>query len=80
VFLGDIAISYERVMQESLDQEKKFTEHFAHILIHGVLHLFGYDHITEEDADIMEEMEIRVMKFLGFDHRPIRFDDDLRLL
>ena len=77
LFLGDIAISYERVMKESLQQEKRFIEHFSHILIHGVLHLFKYDHITEEDAELMEAMEDKVMRFLGFDHKPIRFADDL---
>jgi probable rRNA maturation factor len=77
LFLGDIAISYERVMKESLQQEKRFIEHFSHILIHGVLHLFKYDHITEEDAELMEDMEGKVMRSLGFDHKPIRFTDDL---
>ena len=65
-FLGDIAISYERVMEESLQQEKKFMEYFAYILIHGMLHLFKYDHITDEETEIMEKMEAEIIKLLSF--------------
>lgn len=63
-FLGDIAISYARIMEESLQQEKRFIEYFTYILIHGILHLFKYDHIIDEEAEIMEKMEIKIMKFL----------------
>ena len=64
-FLGDIAISYERVVEESLQQEKKLTDYFAHILIHGILHLFQYNHIVDEEMKIMEAMEAKIMQFFA---------------
>lgn len=76
-FLGDIAISYERVMNESLEQEKTFIEYFSHILIHGLLHLFGYDHILDQEANIMEKLEIKIMKKIGYKYKPIEFDDQI---
>lgn len=65
-FLGDIAISYENVIEESLEQEKKFMEYFAYLLIHGTLHLFQYDHMLDKEAKIMEGMELKIMKSLGY--------------
>jgi probable rRNA maturation factor len=75
LFLGDIAISYERVESESLQQMKMFVEHFTHILIHGTLHLFGYNHIEDDEAEIMEALEIKIMRTLGFEYSPIIFED-----
>lgn len=69
LFLGDIAISFERIINESLEQEKVFLEYFSHILIHGLLHLFGYDHIQDKDAKVMEELEAKIMKQMGFNHK-----------
>ncbi len=69
LFLGDIAISFERIIYESLEQEKVFLEYFSYILIHGLLHLLGYDHIQDKDAEIMEELEINIMKQMGFNHK-----------
>jgi probable rRNA maturation factor len=66
VFLGDIAISYERVYEESIEQTKEFLDHFTHILVHATLHLVGYDHVNEEDAKRMERIEIVVLHNLGF--------------
>ncbi len=77
LFLGDIAISFERVMNESLDQEKTFIEYFSHILIHGLLHLFGYDHILDDEAKIMEKLEIEIMNSVGYKYKPIEFDDQI---
>ena len=77
LFLGDIAISFERVMNESLEQEKTFIEYFSHILIHGLLHLFGYDHISDEEAKIMEKLEIKIMNSAGYKYKPIEFDDQI---
>lgn len=77
LFLGDIAISFERVMNESLEQEKTFIEYFSHILIHGLLHLFGYDHISDEEAKIMEKLEIKIMNSVGYKYKPIEFDDQI---
>jgi probable rRNA maturation factor len=55
--IGDLIICPEVVLQEALEQEKSFHDHFAHMVIHGCLHLMGYDHITSEEADEMETFE-----------------------
>lgn len=65
-FLGDIVICAEVVNQEALDQHKSNQAHWAHMVIHGVLHLLGYDHVEESDAHLMEETEINILKRLGF--------------
>ncbi len=59
--VGDIAISYERILEESQEQERTFDEYLSFITIHGTLHLMGYDHQTEEDTAIMEELERLIM-------------------
>lgn len=59
--VGDIAISYERILEESQEQKQTFDEHLSFITIHGTLHLMGYDHQMEEDAAIMEELERIIM-------------------
>ena len=59
--LGDIAICPEIVMKESLEQNKNYTHHFAHMVVHGVLHLLGYDHEEEDEAKIMESLEIELL-------------------
>jgi probable rRNA maturation factor len=65
-YLGDIVICAEVVNQEALDQHKSREAHWAHMVIHGVLHLLGYDHIEESDAHQMEETEMNILKHLGF--------------
>ena len=64
--LGDIVICAPKVVEEANEQDKPIEMHFAHLTIHGCLHLLGYDHITEHDADIMEALEIKLMQQLGF--------------
>ena len=64
-YLGDIAISYDRVLKESIDEGKSFKDHFTYILIHGILHLLGYDHVKDEDAALMEETEFRILHTLN---------------
>jgi len=63
--LGDIAICLDLVKTEAKDQEKSLSEHFAHLLIHGVLHLAGYDHEEDEEALIMEGKETQILSTLG---------------
>lgn len=63
--LGDIFISFDTVMRESVDNDKSFEDHTAHMVVHGILHLLGYDHIEDSDADKMESLEIKVLKKLG---------------
>lgn len=64
--LGDVVLSYDDTYQESLDLPKTFQEHAAHLVIHGVLHLLGYDHQTDAEAEVMEGKEcVLLQKFLG---------------
>lgn len=63
---GDIVISYDRVLHEAKEQNKTFSAHLAHLLIHGALHLQGYDHICEKEAVQMETLETKLMKQLGY--------------
>lgn len=64
--LGDLAICAEIVNSEAKIQHKTPEEHWAHIVIHGVLHLLGYDHIKDQDAEKMEALEIKILKQLGY--------------
>ena len=63
--LGDIAIAWETCAREAEAQAKSFADHCLHLLVHGCLHLLGYDHIREEDAALMEGIERRVLAKLG---------------
>ena len=63
--LGDIAISYDTCVAEALGAGKPVADHVTHLLIHGVLHLLGYDHISDQDAAIMEALEGEVLGKLG---------------
>ena len=64
VELGDIIIALETLQQESNLKEISLQDHFAHLLIHGILHLFGYDHQTDEEANEMEGIEINILEKL----------------
>lgn len=66
--MGDIVLSLETLEKESSEQDKTLPEHLAHLLIHGALHLSGYDHITDEQAHEMEGLEIEKMETLGFEN------------
>lgn len=61
VYLGDIAISFDSVITESLEQGKTFYEHFTHLIVHSILHLLGFDHLVEEEATKMEDLEIEIL-------------------
>ncbi len=65
-YLGDLAICAEVVAQEALVQHKALESHWAHMIVHGTLHLQGYDHIEDDEAEIMEGLEIKIMQGLGF--------------
>jgi probable rRNA maturation factor len=60
--LGDIIIAFETIKREAVEQEKTLSNHFTHMLVHGFLHLLGYDHMTEVEAEEMESLEIRILK------------------
>ncbi len=64
--LGDLAICENVVRQEAIEQEKSVIAHWAHMVVHGILHLRGFDHIEDEDAIIMERMETDILTQLGF--------------
>ncbi|RXF04684.1 rRNA maturation RNase YbeY [Pseudoalteromonas sp. PS5] len=62
--IGDLIICPQVVYQESVEQEKTFHDHFAHMVIHGCLHLLGFDHINEQDAVEMETIEKQILASL----------------
>ena len=64
--LGDLVICAPVVQREAAEQGKPENAHWAHMVVHGMLHLQGYDHELEGDAEIMEKLEIDVLKKLGF--------------
>lgn len=66
--LGDLVICAQIVAEEAVQQEKTNDAHWAHMLVHGLLHLQGYDHIEDEDAEQMELKEIEILNTLGFDN------------
>ncbi len=63
--LGDIVIARETVEREAADLDKSFDEHLTHLMVHGFLHLFGYDHMEAEEAERMESIETRILSSLG---------------
>ena len=65
VLLGDIYISIDTVMQEAREAKISFHDHVAHMVVHGMFHLLGYDHMTDEEANLMEMKEIKVLKKMG---------------
>jgi probable rRNA maturation factor len=64
-YLGDVVLAAETVTREALDQGIPFLHHTQHLVIHGVLHLLGFDHETEADAVVMERIETEVLAGLG---------------
>ena len=65
--LGDLVICRQVVEREAAEQEKPLMAHWAHMVVHGSLHLLGYDHIEDNEAEEMESLETQIMKGLGFD-------------
>ena len=61
VYLGDIAFGYETIKKEAKKKQISFGDHFKHLLVHAILHLIGYDHIEDEEAQIMEALEIEIL-------------------
>lgn len=64
-FLGDIAIARQTCLAEAADKNIPLREHAAHLIIHGMLHLIGYDHETEEEAAAMERRETEILHVMG---------------
>ena len=65
--LGYLVICRQVVEREAAEQEKPFMAHWAHMVVHGSLHLLGYDHIEDNEAEEMESLETQIMQGLGFD-------------
>ncbi|WCE29031.1 rRNA maturation RNase YbeY [Vibrio sp. SCSIO 43137] len=65
--LGDLIICKQVVETEASDQGKPLNAHWAHMVVHGALHLLGYDHIADDEAEEMESLETEIMQKMGFD-------------
>lgn len=65
LILGDIVLAYETIKNESRLQNKDFYDHLIHLLVHGLLHLLGFDHEEDSQAEIMEKLEIKILKKIG---------------
>ena len=76
LYLGDIAVSYQRLEKESIEMVKSMQEYLTHLIIHGVLHLLGHDHVEELDATKMERIETKLMKKFGYND-PYIYDDEI---
>lgn len=63
--LGDIVLAYETVAREAEAEGKPLADHFRHLIVHGFLHLVGFDHETDAEAEVMEAMETRILARLG---------------
>ena len=71
--LGDIILARETIVREASEQGKDLDAHIAHMVVHGTLHLLGYDHMNDSDARIMEGLESDILKTFGF---KAPYDDD----
>lgn len=74
--LGDLVICAQVVELEAKEQQKQTNDHWAHLVIHGCLHLLGYDHINEEEAEEMEALEIEKLAALGINNPYIITNND----
>ena len=68
IMLGDLVICAPVVAQEAIEQNKTLHDHWAHLVIHGMLHLQGYDHLNDDEADAMESLEIKLLQQLGINN------------
>jgi len=65
LMLGDIVIAFDTIHREAEEQDKKLSDHYTHMLVHGCLHLLHYDHLNEEEAQQMETAEIKTLNKFG---------------
>lgn len=66
--LGDIALSFDTCAREACESGTPFEAHLTHLIVHGTLHLLGYDHITDSDAALMERLEVEILGNLDIDN------------
>jgi len=74
----DLVICRQVVEKEAQEQQKELLAHWAHMVVHGSLHLLGYDHIVDEEAEEMESIEIEIMQSLGYPDPYIFIEDDAK--
>ncbi len=67
LLLGDVVFAYEIIEEECLEQNKEFKKHFSHLLVHGILHLLGFDHEEDDEAEEMEFLEQQILKKFNID-------------
>lgn len=65
LILGDVFISFETLCREATQQKKRLMDHLLHLLCHGILHLLGFDHETDQEAEQMENLEIAILSHFG---------------
>lgn len=65
--LGDVVVAFETTLREAEEQDKTLDDHLTHLIVHGVLHLLGYDHLVDDEAERMERLEAEVLSGLGID-------------
>jgi probable rRNA maturation factor len=70
--LGDLVICHPVVLEQAAQQQKSLEAHWAHMVVHGSLHLLGYDHLDDEQAEKMESLEVSVLQQLGFSNPYIK--------
>jgi len=77
LMLGDIVIARETCEREAVEQNKTLINHLVHLTVHGTLHLVGYDHMVDDEAEEMEELERQILAALGIDdpYEPIEDQD-----
>jgi probable rRNA maturation factor len=67
LLLGDLIVAFETTAAESAQSGKSLADHFSHLIVHGMLHLLGYDHQTDAQAKRMEGLEVRILREMGID-------------
>lgn len=75
-YIGDIAMSYDTLVREAAAANLSLTDHATHLFVHSFLHLFGYDHMNDEDAEQMEGLEVAILAPLGIKN-PYAIDDEI---
>lgn len=66
ILMGDIVLCHTVVEKEALEQNKPLEAHYAHLVVHGMLHMQGYDHETDDEAEVMEARETQIVTELGY--------------
>ena len=65
IMLGDVVVALETIEREAIEQNKTLQDHFIHMVIHSILHLLGYDHENQSEAETMEALEIKILSDMG---------------